>query len=173
MICAVFFILINYLQGFSMYNIFIPKRIAFIIVFISSLFLIVSFDTTETNNGTVSLSFSSGSSSPKVTADILTLETVKILLREVKIKRQSGNDSLDIKVGPFVVYLNFDGMTTDFAVSDIPPGICQWTGKQFRSRAYVYYPATGVRSDDGWIHFRLDFLHPGDFCRDYFQYFPH
>ena len=105
-----------------MYNIFIPKRIAVIIVFIFPLFLIVSCDTTETNNGTLSLSFSSGSSSQKVTADILTLETVKILLRDVKIKQQSGDDSLDIELGPFVVSLNLEGMTTDFVVSDIPPG---------------------------------------------------
>jgi len=105
-----------------MYNIFIPKRLAFIIVFIFSLFLIVSCDTTETNNGTLSLSFSSGSSSQKVTADTLTLETVKILLRDVKIKQQSGDDSLDIELGPFVVSLNLEGMTTDFAVGDIPPG---------------------------------------------------
>lgn len=105
-----------------MYNIFIPKRIAVIIVFIFPLFLIVSCDTTETNNGTLSLSFSSGSSSQKVTADTLTLETVKILLRDVKIKQQSGDDSLDIELGPFVVSLNLEGMTTDFAVGDIPPG---------------------------------------------------
>ncbi len=105
-----------------MYNIFNPKRLAFIIIFIFPLFLIVSCDTTETNNGTLSLSFSSGSSSQKVTADILTLETVKILLRDVKIKQQSGDDSLDIELGPFVVSLNLEGMTTDFVVSDIPPG---------------------------------------------------
>jgi hypothetical protein len=50
------------------------------------------------------------------------LDTVKILLRDIKLKNQSGNDEKNIKVGPFVVYLSLTGTTTDFAVGNVPPG---------------------------------------------------
>ena len=32
------------------------------------------------------------------------------------------SDEVNIKIGPFVVYLNLNGVTTDFAVSNISPG---------------------------------------------------
>jgi hypothetical protein len=43
-------------------------------------------------------------------------------LRDIKIKNQSGNGELNVKAGPFVVHLNLGGMTTNFAVANIPPG---------------------------------------------------
>jgi hypothetical protein len=91
-------------------------------LFIITLLLIVSCDSTETNDGTISLSFSSGSSIQKIVSDTFTLDSVKILLRDVKMKQKSVDDTLNIRVGYFVVYLNLEGMTTDFAVGDVPPG---------------------------------------------------
>lgn len=78
-------------------------------------------DTTENTNGTVSLTFSKGLTISKITDTALELDTVKILIRDIKIKSKSGSDSSSIKVGPFVVKLNLTGNTTDFAVSNIPP----------------------------------------------------
>lgn len=79
-------------------------------------------DSTETTNGTISLSFAPPGIPNKTLADTIQLDTVKILLRDIKLKNQSGNDEMNIKAGPFVVYLNIAGLTTDFAVSNIPPG---------------------------------------------------
>jgi hypothetical protein len=79
-------------------------------------------DSTEINDSTVSVIFSLSSTTQKVSDETIQLDTVKILLRDVKIKNQSGNDETNIKVGPFVVYLNLSGVTTDFAVNNVPPG---------------------------------------------------
>jgi len=84
------------------------------------LFAFTACDSTENTNGTVSLSFSKGTTLLKINADLIELDTVKILIRDIKIKSKSGTDSTSIKVGPFVVKLNLTGSTTDFAVSGIP-----------------------------------------------------
>jgi len=79
-------------------------------------------DTAETTDGTVSVSFAPSVVTQKVSDDTIQLDIVKILLRDIKIKNQSGNDEMNIKVGPFVVNLNLAGMTTNFAVNNVPPG---------------------------------------------------
>ena len=84
------------------------------------LFAFTACDTTENTSGTVSLSFSKGTTLLKINDNIIELDTVKILIRDIKIKSKSGTDSSSIKVGPFVVKLNLTGSTTDFAVSGIP-----------------------------------------------------
>jgi len=102
-----------------MYSIKISRTMA---VIVSLFFIIVACNSTETNDGTISLSFSSTSSLQKVTDETLVLDSVKILLRDVKMKQQSVDDTPNIKAGYFVVDLNLVGLTTDFAVSDVPPG---------------------------------------------------
>ena len=84
------------------------------------LFAFTACDTTENTNGTMSLTFSKGSGLPKIAADVIELDTIKILIRDIKIKSKSGTDSTSIKVGPFVVKLNLTGNTTDFAIGNIP-----------------------------------------------------
>ena len=87
-------------------------------------------DTTETTGGNVSLSFSPGTSLQKVNADVQLTE-VKILLRDIKLEKESDGESEgedeteceEVKVGPFVVVLNLNGTTTDFVVNNIPAGI--------------------------------------------------
>lgn len=86
------------------------------------LFAFSACDTTETTNGTVSLSFSNNTALQKPNASVIELDTVKILIRDIKIKSKSGTDSSSIKVGPFVVKLNLIGTTTDFAIGNIPAG---------------------------------------------------
>ena len=86
------------------------------------LFTFISCDTVEEDQSRMSLTFSKDSALPKHTLDGIVLDTVKILLRDIKIKNQNGKDSVNIKVGPFVVYLNLTGSTTEFAIGDIPPG---------------------------------------------------
>ncbi|MCH9030526.1 MAG: hypothetical protein IH819_13195, partial [Bacteroidetes bacterium] len=96
------------------------RSLAAIVAFFSFAFY-TGCDSTETTDGTVSVSFSPSGTIPKISADTIQLDTVKILLRDIKIKNQSGNDEMNIKVGPFVVYLNINDMTTDFAVGNVPP----------------------------------------------------
>jgi hypothetical protein len=84
------------------------------------LFTFTACDTSENTNGTVSLSFSKSTTLLKTTDSAIELDTIKILIRDIKIKSKSGTDSTNIKVGPFVVKLNLLGTTTDFAISGIP-----------------------------------------------------
>ena len=59
----------------------------------------------------------------KTSADTLTLDTVKVLMKNIKFKVDDDfEDSLDFKVGPFVLYLNLTGNLTTIGVSDIPAG---------------------------------------------------
>lgn len=84
------------------------------------LFAFTACDTSENTNGTVSLSFSNNTTLLKTTDGTMELDTIKILIRDIKIKSKSGTDSTSIKVGPYVVKLNLTGTTTDFAISGIP-----------------------------------------------------
>ena len=79
-------------------------------------------DSTEITDSTVSVMFTLSSITQKFSGDTIRLDTVKILLKDVKIMDQSGNDEVNIKSGPVVIYLNPDGITTHFAVNNIPPG---------------------------------------------------
>lgn len=106
-----------------------------LLMFFSLLVLLSACDTTENNTRTVSLNFGPGSSAfGKINADGLVLSEVKILIRDIKLEHEDGEDFESdsqsegddqeeyIKVGPFVVNLNIEGLTTDFAVQGIPAG---------------------------------------------------
>jgi len=86
------------------------------------LFAFSACDTTENTNGSMSLSFSNNTTLQKINDDVIELDTIKILIRDIKIKSKSGSDTSSIKVGPFVVKLNLAGTTTDFAINNIPTG---------------------------------------------------
>jgi hypothetical protein len=90
---------------------------------ISSFILFNSCDTTETQDATISVSLSSETALPKITDDPIQLDEVKILFKDIKIKNQSNNQHPHIKVGTFMVSLNLNGMTTDFAVANVSQGI--------------------------------------------------
>lgn len=79
-------------------------------------------NTVESGNGTVSVSFSTPVITQKMTGNTVTLDTVKILLRDIKLKNQSISEDMNIKTGPFVILLDLNGITTDFAIGEIPPG---------------------------------------------------
>ncbi len=91
------------------------------------------------DGGTISLSFATNGSLNKANLNSIELDTIKILIRDVKLENESDSSddqsdsgmhsgpgseyrSEDVKVGPFVVYLNLNGLTTDFAVNNIPAG---------------------------------------------------
>jgi len=84
--------------------------------------VITGCDAAEVTSGTVSLSFSPSNITNKISDNTIQLDTVKILLRDIKIKNQSDGNEQQIKTEPIVVYLNLSNMTTDFAVASIPPG---------------------------------------------------
>jgi len=71
------------------------------------------------NNITVSLAIDNGLN--KIGADAIVLDTVKILLRDIKF-RQAAGDSSNVKVGPIVVKLNLNGTPTEFAAANVVAG---------------------------------------------------
>lgn len=96
-------------------------------------FTLQSCDTSENTGSTVSLSFNTTQGLAKTNLVSIELDTIKILLRDIKLEYE--DDSLSdhrgdehpykseyVKVGPFVVHLNLNGVTTNFAVANIPPG---------------------------------------------------
>jgi hypothetical protein len=103
----------------------IMKKLFRSFVILLSFFTLISYtgcDSTETTDATVSVIFTLSSLTQKISDETIQLDDIKILLRDIKIKNQSGNREKNIKVGPFVVNLNLKGMTTDFAVGNVPPG---------------------------------------------------
>jgi hypothetical protein len=86
------------------------------------LVVITACDTNDPNETSISMSFSVNSALPKIAADDFQIQNVKLLVRNIKIKNQSFEDSLHVKTGPVVVDLNLEGKTTEFAYSEIPAG---------------------------------------------------
>ena len=71
----------------------------------------------------ISLSFSGGTIIDKIQVDTLQLDMVKILLREIRIRNQSTDDTMNVRADPFVAHLDLSGITNDFTVANTPPGI--------------------------------------------------
>ncbi len=76
-------------------------------------------DSPPGNNITVSLAIDNGLN--KIGIDVIVLDTVKILLKDIKF-RQAAGDSSNVKVGPMVVKLNLTGTPTEFAAGNAVAG---------------------------------------------------
>ncbi len=77
--------------------------------------------TTEADN----LSFSATSSTDSIgdNQNILILDTVKILIKDIKVKVANNNeDSTNFKVGPFVLFLNLSSNVNVISTALIPAG---------------------------------------------------
>jgi hypothetical protein len=120
-------------------NYFFRSTLVVTVLFFMFQLLGCNTDTTNPAGSTVSLSFATNGGLNKANLTSIELDTVKILIRDVKLENESDSSeyeshsgmhsdtsfeykSEDVKVGPFVVYLNLNGMTTDFAVNNIPAG---------------------------------------------------
>lgn len=90
---------------------------------ISCFFLFNGCDTAEANGSTISLSLYSETAISKIINDTIQLDEVKILFKDIKIKNQASNEESHIKVGTFMLNLNLNGVTTQFAVANVSPGI--------------------------------------------------
>lgn len=76
-------------------------------------------DTTSSNVDNVDLS-SYGTRTITDAADTLTLDTVKILIKDIKLNVASTNDSSNFKTGPFVYFLNFETNVNIMTTAYIP-----------------------------------------------------
>lgn len=83
-------------------------------------------DTSVTTNKTNNLSFSAVDSKDTIgdsQQTLLVLDTVKILIKDIKIKIANNNeDSTDFKIGPFVLFLNLTSSINEISSSIIPEG---------------------------------------------------
>ena len=77
---------------------------------------------TEVESNGLSASFFSEGKMAKIQNNSLTLNEVKLLIRNLKLDRIEDNGSSDVRLGPFVLHLNPDGFKTGVLVNDIPPG---------------------------------------------------
>lgn len=78
-------------------------------------------DSAEVSYGSVGLSFSPPVAD-KISGDSIEIDTVKILLKDIKLKHLTGTLEDNIHLETMVVYLNTTGMTSDFAVENVTPG---------------------------------------------------
>ncbi len=93
------------------------------VLFVLSLFLFYGCEnSTEVQDSSLSVTFFSEGSLQKVQNSTLQLNSIKVLIRKLEFKSANSNDFHDIKVGPFVININPDGIKTDVLRSDIPPG---------------------------------------------------
>lgn len=92
-------------------------------LFTSLIFITSCKDSTTNNqagdNVTVSLAMDKGLN--KVASDPIVLDTVKILLKDIKFRQATG-DSSNVKVGPMVVHLNLNGTPIEFAAGIVVAG---------------------------------------------------
>ncbi len=102
------------------------KISAFILaVFISIAGLYGCGDTVTTPAATDNLSFSGVGSQDSIgdNQNILILDTVKILIKDIKVKVANNNeDSTNFKVGPFVLFLNLSSNVNVISTAIVPAG---------------------------------------------------
>lgn len=82
-------------------------------------------DSTTTTTQPDNLSFSSLDSQDSTgdNQNVLVLDTVKILIKDIKVKAANSNeDSASFKVGPFVLFLNLNSNVNVISTSLIPAG---------------------------------------------------
>ena len=76
---------------------------------------------TSTQNDNLSFSYMSTADTTD-NAGILVLDTVKILLKDIKLNVASSNDSTNFKTGPYVLYLNLNSGVNIIGSAYIPVG---------------------------------------------------
>jgi hypothetical protein len=54
--------------------------------------------------------------------DSIQIDTVKVLIKDVKLKASGSNDSNNVKTGSFVLYLNANAVVNTVAIGSIPEG---------------------------------------------------
>lgn len=93
--------------------------------FVVALVMLVAFSACDKKNGSAPVSTLSMkvdmSVLAKASGDTVIIESAKVLLKSIKFKTDV-EDSLDYKVGPFIVNLDMSGGVTQIAASDIPNG---------------------------------------------------
>lgn len=94
------------------------------VLFMLSLFIFVGCDNpSEVQDNSLSVTLFSEGSLQKVQNGTLQLNSVKVLIRKLEFKSANSNDFHDIKVGPFVVQINPNGIKTGVLINDITPGL--------------------------------------------------
>ena len=94
---------------------------SFLFLSLLMIFLYAGCDTTSTEADNLDLS-SYGTRTIADAADTLTLDTVKILIQDIKLNVANSSDSTNFKVGPFVYFLNFNTNVNLMTTAYIPQG---------------------------------------------------
>lgn len=97
------------------------KKIILLFLLFTSFTLFISCTDSSNNpqNGeNITVSIALHNALNKIGTSPIVLDTVKILLKDVKFRHSTG-DSANVSIGPVVVYLNLDGTATEFASGTI------------------------------------------------------
>lgn len=98
------------------------------VILIALLFISLAFHSCKDNVSTIepdNLSISSQSSQDSIgdIQNVLILDTVKILVKDIKIKvSNSSEDEKNFKVGPFVLFLNLNSDLNEISTALVPVG---------------------------------------------------
>jgi hypothetical protein len=105
------------------------RRLYIVPILLSGLIIGCSSDSTAPQIGNFSLSIKKADvTSHFASLDTLTLDTVKIMMKNVELFTDSSGregereDSAEVETGPFVINLNLNGSLNTIALTDIPEG---------------------------------------------------
>jgi hypothetical protein len=100
------------------------KFLAFAPILLAALFLYgCSNDTVTSPADNLDVSYMSTADTMDYSAiNTITLDTVKILIRNIKLNVAGSNDSSNFKTGPFVLYLNLNSSVNFITTGMIPEG---------------------------------------------------
>ena len=98
------------------------KRIVLGILLLALVSISCDDGVTDTNSDNLSFSMAMDNTLPKSMATDVAITSVKILIRDLKLKALTGEDTSNVRTGVFVATLNMDGTVTEIALSDLPAG---------------------------------------------------
>ncbi len=99
------------------------NRFCFTLAVIFSVSVFGCSDDQSTNPAQENAELSSyGSSVVTDGGDTLLLDTVKVLLKNIKFNAAQSNDSSNFKTGPFVIFMNFSNTVTLMTSAQVPDG---------------------------------------------------
>lgn len=79
--------------------------------------------TMQPSRDNLSVSMAMDNTLQKISSSDIILTNVKILIRDLKLKNQTVEDTSNVRTGVFVVTLNMNGALNEIALSDLPSGI--------------------------------------------------
>lgn len=148
-------------------NKLISSTTLFVIILLFSIITGCSDNSTSPVSDNISLYTFDGSEVTTELLDSLTIDTAKILLKDIKLNVENSSDSTNFKTGPFVMFLQLRGRINLLTTSMIPAGTYE------KIKFEIHKPDPGetlIDPDFGDNNGRYSVVVKGTFNGQYFVY---